>query len=161
MQHTRSSRFWFGYAIVSASAAVTLLTFVRHPAVARAGVVQGNPPVVAPATVSKGDMTNPGKLSAESANTATPIKHLIVIVGENHTFDNVFATYKPQNGQTVLNLLSQGIVSDDGSPGSQFSSALPSRTRRPTPVRILLRLLSLVLTPRCRSPTQPMLMGSR
>jgi len=29
----------------------------------------------------------------DAANvTRTPIKHLIVIIGENHTFDNVFAT---------------------------------------------------------------------
>ena len=27
--------------------------------------------------------------------TATPIKHVIVIIGENHTFDNVFGTYQP------------------------------------------------------------------
>ena len=27
-----------------------------------------------------------------------PIKHVIVIVGENRTFDHLFATYKPQPG---------------------------------------------------------------
>jgi len=27
--------------------------------------------------------------------TTTPIEHLIVIVGENHTFDNVYGTYQP------------------------------------------------------------------
>ena len=31
-------------------------------------------------------------------DTATPIKHVIVIIGENHTFDNVFATYQPPAG---------------------------------------------------------------
>ena len=25
--------------------------------------------------------------------TTTPIKHVVVIIGENHTFDNVFGTY--------------------------------------------------------------------
>jgi phospholipase C len=27
--------------------------------------------------------------------TTTPIKHMVVIIGENHTFDNVFAAYQP------------------------------------------------------------------
>jgi phospholipase C len=39
----------------------------------------------------------------------TPIKHLIVVIGENHSFDNVFATYVPPDpSQSVLNVLSQG-----------------------------------------------------
>jgi phospholipase C len=55
--------------------------------------------------------------------TTTPIKHVIVIIGENRSFDHVFATYVPQNGQTVLNLLSQGIVKADGTPGPNFPLA--------------------------------------
>ncbi len=35
------------------------------------------------------------------AGTATPIKHLIVIIGENRTFDHVFGVYKPRPGQSV------------------------------------------------------------
>jgi phospholipase C len=54
--------------------------------------------------------------------TTTPIKHVIVIIGENRTFDHVFATYVPQNGQTVWNLLSKGIVNADGTPGPNFAS---------------------------------------
>ncbi len=55
--------------------------------------------------------------------TATPIKHVIVIIGENRSFDHIFATYKPVNkGETVLNLLSQGIVKADGTPGPKYSS---------------------------------------
>src|SRR3954470_2113294 len=53
--------------------------------------------------------------------TATPIKHVIIVVGENHTFDNLFGTYKPRAGQYVDNLLSKGIVNADGSPGPNFS----------------------------------------
>src|SRR5215831_1480087 len=49
-------------------------------------------------------------------DTATPIKHVIIIIGENRTFDNIFATYVPRHG-TVSNLLSRGIVRADGSPG--------------------------------------------
>src|SRR6201996_3184217 len=55
--------------------------------------------------------------------TTTPIKHVIVIVGENRSFDHVFATYVPQNGQTVWNLLSEGIVKADGTPGPNFPLA--------------------------------------
>jgi phospholipase C len=42
--------------------------------------------------------------------TTTPIKHVIVIIGENRIFDHVYATYKPKAGQTINNLLSEGIV---------------------------------------------------
>lgn len=52
--------------------------------------------------------------------TQTPIEHLIVIVGENHTFDNLYGTYIPPKGQHVSNLLTKGIVNTDGSPGSRF-----------------------------------------
>ena len=40
-------------------------------------------------------------------NTTSPIKHVIVIIGENRTFDHVFATYKPVSSDTVDNLLSK------------------------------------------------------
>lgn len=53
----------------------------------------------------------------------SPIHHLIVIVGENHSFDNLFGAYQPVRGQTVLNLLSEGIIKADGSPGSHFDKA--------------------------------------
>src|ERR1700675_2590511 len=52
--------------------------------------------------------------------TQTPIKHVIVIIGENRTFDHIFATYKPKAGETVSNLLSKGIVNADGTPGPHF-----------------------------------------
>lgn len=62
-------------------------------------------------------------IPANAAGTATPIEHVIVVVGENHTFDNVFGAYRPRPGQTILNLLSQGIVDDDGHPGPNFRLA--------------------------------------
>jgi phospholipase C len=44
---------------------------------------------------------------------------LIVVVGENHSFDNVFGTYvPPDSSQTVWNLASQGIVAPNGQPGT-------------------------------------------
>jgi phospholipase C len=53
--------------------------------------------------------------------TRTPIKHAIVIIGENRTFDHVFATYRPRHGQRIWNLLSRGIINEDGSPGPNFA----------------------------------------
>ncbi len=61
-----------------------------------------------------------------STKTQTPIKHVIVIIGENRTFDHIFATYQPKGGQTVWNLLSEGIVKADGTPGPNFSRAQQS-----------------------------------
>jgi phospholipase C len=61
---------------------------------------------------------------ANDGNTTTPIKHVIVIIGENRSFDHLFATYQPINqGETVLNLLSEGIVNADGTPGPNYSAA--------------------------------------
>jgi phospholipase C len=57
------------------------------------------------------------------SDTTTPIKHVIVIIGENRSFDHVFATYQPVQGQTVWNLLSEGIVNADGTPGPNFRYA--------------------------------------
>ncbi|MBY0578745.1 MAG: alkaline phosphatase family protein [Burkholderiales bacterium] len=62
-------------------------------------------------------------LPASVHAAATPIEHLIVIVGENRTFDNLFATYTPKGGQRISNLLSKGIVKLDGSPGKNFGLA--------------------------------------
>jgi phospholipase C len=55
-------------------------------------------------------------------DTTTPIKHVIIIVGENRTFDHLFATYVPPKG-TVLNMLSQGIINADGTPGPNAAIA--------------------------------------
>jgi phospholipase C len=59
----------------------------------------------------------------DSLKTATPIKHLVVVIGENRSFDHVYATYVPQSGDTILNLLSEGIVRANGSPGPNFAAA--------------------------------------
>src|SRR5437763_15739792 len=63
----------------------------------------------------------PLSLEAETAkSTATPIEHVIVILGENRTFDHIFATYVPKNGEGVSNLLSKGIINSDGTPGPNY-----------------------------------------
>jgi phospholipase C len=59
--------------------------------------------------------------TAATPATTTPIKHVIVIIGENRTFDHVYATYKPKEGETVSNLLSKGIVKANGKPGPNYS----------------------------------------
>jgi phospholipase C len=65
-----------------------------------------------------------GSLQAqENEGTRTPIKHVIVIVGENRSFDHVFATYKPKHEQHVDNLLSKGIINEDGTPGPNYALA--------------------------------------
>ncbi len=71
---------------------------------------------------------------ANRSDTATPIKHVIIIVGENRSFDHLFATYVPRHGAKVLNLLSEGIVRADGSPGPNFAKGHQYQitSRRPT-----------------------------
>ena len=70
-----------------------------------------------------------GESNANDGNTTTPIKHAIVIIGENRTFDHLFATYQPVNsGETVSNLLSKGIVKADGTPGANYSSVTQNLT---------------------------------
>ena len=68
---------------------------------------------------------NHGGLSG--GGTQSPIKHVIVIIGENRSFDHVFATYIPKHGQSVDNLLSKGIVKLDSKlnaiPGPHFDKA--------------------------------------
>ena len=56
-------------------------------------------------------------------HAVTPIKHVIVIVGENRTFDHLFATYEPKAGESVDNLLSKHIIKEDGTPGTNYSWA--------------------------------------
>ena len=56
-------------------------------------------------------------------STKTPIKHVIVLIGENRTFDHLFATYVPKSRDSVKNLLSEGIINADGSPGRHFAKA--------------------------------------
>jgi len=59
-----------------------------------------------------------GSLEAhEKEHTKTPIKHVIVLIGENRTFDHLFATYVPKSRDSVSNLLSKGIINADGTPG--------------------------------------------
>jgi len=62
---------------------------------------------------------------ATGDHTRTPIRYLIVVVGENVSFDALYATYfPPQPAATIRNLRSQGIVTADGSPGPNYRRAI-------------------------------------
>ncbi len=65
-----------------------------------------------------------GQDGARSMRTESPIKHVIILIGENRGTDHTFGVYKPKGaGQTMANLLSKGIVREDGSPGPNFALA--------------------------------------
>src|ERR1700722_5185636 len=66
-------------------------------------------------------------VSAPQPAATTPIEHLIVVVGENQSFDAVFGACTRPPGERVWNLRSLGIVNADGSPGEQYARALQQR----------------------------------
>ena len=66
--------------------------------------------------------SGPPSQPSRDGDTVTPIKHVIVIVGENRSFDHVFATYVPRGRQVVWNLLSEGIINANGTPGPNFKA---------------------------------------
>ena len=72
---------------------------------------------------------------ATDTPTTSPIKHVIVIIGENRTFDHVFGAYRPSNDQTVSNLLSKGIINADGTPGPNFALAKQYQATLSGPVK--------------------------
>ena len=69
------------------------------------------------------NLDNNAKDKEDQQKTESPIKHVIVLIGENRTFDHVFATYVPQSNDGISNLLSKGIIKADGTPGPNFSQA--------------------------------------
>jgi acid phosphatase len=70
--------------------------------------------IASPMTSALAQSTTPGP---NDNNTITPIKHVILIIGENRTFDHLFGTYKPPKGETIMNMRSRGIVAANGQPG--------------------------------------------
>jgi phospholipase C len=80
---------------------------------------------------------------ADHQDTATPIKHVIVIIGENRTFDNIYATYEPKHG-TVWNLLSRGIIHSDGSPGPNAAQATQFQLQTINPVSYFIDTRKLI-----------------
>jgi phospholipase C len=83
--------------------------------------------LAAAAAPNPNDLPSPGTLGI----TQSPIKHVIVIIGENRSFDHVYATYQPTSikgrPQEVLNLLSEGIIKMKGTaavPGPNWQRAV-------------------------------------
>jgi phospholipase C len=71
-------------------------------------------------------------MPVDAIRTATPIKHVIIIVGENRSFDHLFATYAPSHAQEgILNLLSEGIVNALRHPRTSFcpGASVPDHIR--------------------------------
>ena len=73
-------------------------------------------------------LANGSQFPGHQPTTQTPIKHVIVIIGENRSFDHVFATYVPKpHGESISNLLSEGIIKLDSNknaiPGPNFQKA--------------------------------------
>ena len=76
------------------------------------------------AAASAGMANQPKGDDCEALRTESPIKHVIILIGENRGTDHTFGVYKPQGrGQTISNILSKGIVNEDGSPGTNFKLA--------------------------------------
>ncbi|HEY2527599.1 MAG TPA: alkaline phosphatase family protein [Xanthobacteraceae bacterium] len=87
--------------------------------------------VAALASIGVAYAADPDK-AVDKIATETPIKHVIIIVGENRSFDHLFATYVPVNkDEKVSNLLSKGIINADGSPGPNFAVAHQFRISSP------------------------------
>jgi len=81
------------------------------------------------AAQDRGDRDDAGR----GVKTATPIKHLIVLIGENRTFDHIFATYRPRHGQSIANLLSKGIILPNGAAGANFGQSRQFQINQPYP----------------------------
>jgi phospholipase C len=74
--------------------------------------------------VSVSQSANTASDPADKFKTDTPIKHVIILIGENRGLDHTFGVYQPKGkGQTISNLLSKGIVNEDGSPGPHYAFA--------------------------------------
>lgn len=104
----RNHRGWPSLALRSAMSAITMTSVTAVPVW----------PIYA---------QTPQTASKHEPAARTPIQHVILIIGENRTFDHVFATYKPKAGQSVFNLLSEGIVKADGTPGPNYAKAAQSQ----------------------------------
>ena len=84
---------------------------------------------------------------ADRQKTETPIKHVIVLIGENRTFDHLFATYVPPSGDSINNLLSEGIIQANGTPGKNFSRAQQFQAIQPFRTKFFISLNNNEKTP--------------
>ena len=122
MQSTRSS---LSAVLRSGVAALTVLPMITTTSLAGVMTNHGEKIIKSrgapPSQVALQAVRTPS--GSNDNNTTTPIKHVIIIVGENRSFDHLYATYVSPSGDSVKNLLSEGIVNADGTPGPNFSKA--------------------------------------
>ncbi len=62
---------------------------------------------------------------------ATPIKHVVVIVKENHTFDNYFGSFPGAEGTSTCQLMN-GTIPCGKAPISRATCVTPTTARSPT-----------------------------
>src|SRR5262249_25338957 len=84
---------------------------------------------------------------AEALDTESPIKHVIVLIGENRSFDHTFASYEPRHGQSVENLLSRGIIDKRGQPGANFADSAQFQVKTPLPAKSFISVAADATTP--------------
>src|SRR6202163_569612 len=111
-----------------------------------------------------------GDDKGEASKTASPIKHVIILIGDNRGLDHTFGVYRPKgSGQTISNLLSKGIVNEDGTAGpnvalaQQFSAAAqpayyigaPNVAKFPYSSTNAMPQPNTASTPRAQSDTSP------
>jgi phospholipase C len=138
------------------------------PLVAAPLAVQAHPgsqapkPLVKPGAQTVSHTKTP--VGANDTNTTTPIKHVIIIVGENRTFDHLFATYKAPGKESVLNILSEGVITAKGAPGPNFANAVQNQASDTTTFSISPTITgpyanlpppNLNFTPNAQSTTNP------
>jgi phospholipase C len=81
-------------------------------------------PFAAPVSAQPGkDKDEDKNEKNEKSQTETPVTHVIVLIGENRSFDHLFATYVSPSGDQVKNLLSEGIIDAKGAPAKNFGKA--------------------------------------
>jgi len=78
--------------------------------------------LLGPGIAGSASSADPGA-ATDRAMTASPIKHVIVVISENQSFDHLYGTHVPPSGDSISNLLVKGIVRPDGAPGPHFGKA--------------------------------------
>jgi phospholipase C len=105
--------------------ALTTGSIILAPALAGAQSYHGETTAkagAAPTVATRPYVATPS--GANDNNTRTPVKHVIIIVGENRSLDHEFATYVPPSGDSILNILSEGVINADGASGPNFARAV-------------------------------------
>jgi phospholipase C len=150
-------------ALCAAASILATLPLVAAPlSVQAAPGVHAPKPLVLPAVHAVSHVVTPA--GANDGNTTTPIKHVIIIVGENRSFDHLFATYSSPSHDSVLNILSEGVITAKGTPGQYFANAVQNRASDTTTFSISPKIKgpyaalpppNLNFTPNAQSTTNP------